>query len=180
MPIPDIVVILQENPELLAVVTVAVQLIRTYQDRLSWSEYRTIHRAKRGLSPLVYLFTKGSLHLINDKGGRDDAEFVRTVDKPVRAVVQDLRAAGASLHLLNSIKRRPDERGDPLSAAHVIWTIDGEQVECYAFQNSDGSTDLYAQTEASVDDPMAHLTERVRDGDKHGVLPEAYATGAGE
>jgi len=55
-----------------------------------------------------------------------------------------------------------------------VWTIEGQQVEAYLFQNSDGSTDLYAHTEASVDNPLAHLTERQRDGDKHGVLPESY------
>jgi len=173
--LPDIVTVLTDNSELLVVVTAVVQAIRMYQDRLSWSEYRTIHRFKRGVFPVVYLATKGKLHLINDKDGRDDAEYIRTVDKPVRDVVRDLRAAGASLHLLNSIKRRPDTHGDPLTAAHVVWTMDdGHQVEAYLFQNSDGSTDVYAHTEASTDDPIPHLTERQEDGDKYGVLPASY------
>lgn len=175
LTLPDIVTVLSDNPELVIVLAVVIRLARAYQSQLTWPEYRTLHRFKRGVFPLVYMVTKGKLHLLNEKGGRDDAEYIRTVDKPVRAVVKDLQAAGASLHLLNSIKRRPDTNGDPLTAAHVVWTMDdGHQVEAYLFQNSDGSTDIYAHTESSVNDPLAHLTERQEDGDKYGVLPASY------
>jgi hypothetical protein len=112
--------------------------------------------------------------LVSRKGGRDDAEYVTTVGGSVREVVKDLQAAGASLHLINSIKRRPDTHGDPLTAAHVVWTIPGEgdQVEGYIFRNDDGTIDLYAHTEASTDNPLAHLTGTQTDGDAHGVVPE--------
>ena len=171
-PIPDVVVLLRENPELVAVLAVAIRFIRAYQNQVTWSEYRVIHRAKRGLLPLIYMVTKGSLHLINEKGGRDDAEFVATSEQSVRDVVRAFKSDGASLHLINSIKRRPDTHGDPLSTAHLIYTIDADQVEVYLFRNSDGTTDIYAHTEASVDNPLAHLTERQRDGDEYGVLPD--------
>jgi hypothetical protein len=173
-PLPDIVTVLQDNPEAIALLTVVVRAVMVYQRQATWSEYRAIHRFKRGVFPLVYSVTRGALHLVNDKGGRDDAEFVATTDATVREVVKAFKADGASLHLLNSIKRRPDEHGDPLSAAHLIYTVGDDQVEVYLFRNSDGSTDLYAHTEASVEDPMAHLTERQRDGDRHDVIPDAY------
>jgi hypothetical protein len=174
LTLPDIVTVLSENPEAVVALAVILRLVRAYQSQLTWPEYRMIHRFKRGVIPVLYLFTKGKLHLLNDKGGRDDAEFVATTDKSLRAAVRAFQDDGASLHLINSIKRRPDEHGDPLSAAHLIYTVDGDQVEVYLFTNSDGSTDIYAHTEASVDDPLRHLTERQRDGDKHGVLPDAY------
>jgi len=171
---PDVVVILQNNPELVVVLTVVVRALRAWQTELTWPEYRAIHRFKRGVFPLVFLVTKGRLHLINEKGGRDDAEFVRTVGASVRETAKSMRTAGGSLHLLCSIKRRPDTHGDPYTAAHVVWTMgDGNQVEAYLFQNDDGTVDVYAHTEASTDDPMAHLTERQRDGDEYGVLPDA-------
>jgi len=175
LTLPDIVTVLSDNPEAVVVLAVVIRLARAYQSQLTWPEYRTLHRFKRGVIPVVYLATKGKLHLLNDKGGRDDGEFVATTDKSLRDTVRAFKDDGASLHLINSIKRRPDTNGDPLSAAHLIYTVDSDQVEVYLFRNSDGSTDIYAHTEASVDNPLAHLTERQEDGDEYGVLPDAYA-----
>lgn len=164
--------ILQDNPELLVTLAVVLRLARAYQFQLSWPEYRAAHRFKRGVFPLLELTPLGkAVPLVTDKGGRDDAEFVKTVNGSVRGVVADLRAEGASLHLINSLKRRPDTHGDPLTAAHVVWTVDGgEQVEGYVFRNHDGTVDIYAHTETSVDDPIGHLTDAQTDGDAHGVL----------
>lgn len=169
----DIVTFLAENPELVVVLGIVLRLARAWQTELTWSEYRAAHRFKRGVFPIVYLVTRGRLHLINDKDGRDDPEFVTTTSAGVRETVRRLRESGGTLHLLCSIKRRPDTYGDPLTTAHVIWTMpDGNQVEAYLFRNEDGTVDAFAHTEASTDDPMAHLTERQRDGDRYGVLPE--------
>jgi len=170
---PDVVVLLQDNPELVVVLAVVTRLIRAWQTDLSWQEYRAIHRFKRGVFPLVFMTTKGRLHLINEKDGRDDAEFVRTVDASVRETAKSMRQAGGNLHLLCSIKRRPDTHGDPLTDAHAIWTLEGDQVEAYIFDNDDGTVDVFAHTEASTDDPLAHLTETQHDGDEYGVLPDA-------
>ena len=171
--IPDLATLLSENPELVAVLAVVLRLARAYQSELSWPEYRAIHRFKRGVFPLVHLVTKGKLHLINDKGGRDDAEFVATVDTGPRETAKTMRQKGASLHLLCSIKRRPDTNGDPLTAAHCIWTMaDGNQVESFIFRNEDGTCDIYAHTEASTDAPLKHVTVAQEDGDSYGVLPE--------
>jgi len=172
--LPDIAVVLTENPELVAVLAVVLRLARAYQSELTWPEYRAIHRFKRGVFPLAHMLAKGKLHLINEKGGRDDAEYVTTVDASPRETATIMRQHGASLHLLCSIKRRPDTHGDPLTAAHVIWTLEGDQVEAYAFNNNDGTTDVYCHTESSTDDPLAHLTDEQQDGDGYGVLPEQY------
>jgi hypothetical protein len=164
--------VLRDRPELLAVLVVVLRAARAYQTDLSWAEYRAAHRFKRGVFPLLDRTPIGeAILLVSDKGGREDGEYIGTVDAGLRATVQRLRDAGASLHLLNSIKRRPDTHGDPLTAAHVVWTIDGEQVEAYLFRNSDGTTEVYAHTEAAVDDPIGHLTGPQTDGDRHGVLP---------
>ena len=168
--------VLRDNPELIAILAVVMRLARAYQSELSWPEYRAAMRVKRALFPLLDLTPIGTaILLVSDKGGREDAEYVETVDASIREVVRDLRKAGASLHLLSSLKRRPGTHGDPLSVAHVVWTIDGEQVECYLFRNDDGTVDVYCHTEASVDNPLAHLTGVQTDGDAHGVMPELAA-----
>jgi len=164
-----IVEILQQNPELLVALGVVLRLARAYQTELTWPEYRAIHRVKRGVLPLA---DKAWPRFVHDKNGRDDAEYIETVDASVRETVQSLRAAGGTLHVLNSLKRRPDTHGDPYTAAHVVWYVgDGKQTECYLFANDDGTTDVYAHTETSTDDPLGHLTDRQINGDKYGVLP---------
>lgn len=164
--------LLRESPELLAVVAVAARLARAWQTSLSWPEYRIFHRIKRVLFPRIHRLAPGRILLVSEKGGRNDAEFIQTVDASVRVVVGILRDAGGSLHLLNSLKRRPDEHGDPLTAAHVLWTHDdGTQTEAYLFKNADESTDLYAHHETSIDDPLGHLTDEQRDGDTRNTLP---------
>ena len=174
--LPDIATLLTNNPELVALLAVVLRLARAYQSELTWPEYRAIHRFKRGAFPLVHMAAKGRLHLINDKGGRDDAEYVTTVDAGPRETAKSMRQNGGSLHLLCSIKKRPDTHGDPLTDAHVIWTMsDGQQVEAYIFQNNNGTCDVYCHTEASTDDPLAHLTAGQQDGDRYGVLPADYS-----
>ena len=172
--------LLREYPWLVVVVGIVARFARAYQSQLSWPEYRAAMRVKRGLFPLVDRVAGRVILWVSDKGGRDDAEYQYTVDASVRDVVRDLRRAGASLHLISSLKRRPadftddDVTGDPLSSAHVVWTYDdtGDQVEAYLFRNDDGTVDVYAHTEASVDRPIAHLTGKQRDGDKYDTLPD--------
>jgi hypothetical protein len=54
-----------------------------------------------------------------------------------------------------------------------VWHhVDGKQTEAYLFRNNDGSTDLYAHVETSVDDPLGHLTDEQLDGDTRGVLKD--------
>lgn len=173
MEVTTAVSLLQEHPELVIVVGIIARLARAWQSQLSWSEYRLYHRLKRGVFPLVDSLAEGAINWIGDKGGRDDAEFIATIELPHRDVVSALKRAGGSLHLISSLKRRPDDHGDPLSIAHVVWThVDGKQTECYLFRNDDGSTDSYAHVETSVDDPLGHLTDEQLDGDTRGVLSD--------
>lgn len=169
--------LLREYPILLAAVALATRAARAYQTQLTWPEYVVAHRFKRGVLPVLdRLPVVGPAVLwISEKGGRDDAEYVTTIDASVREIVADLRRGGASLHLINSLKRRPGGHGDRLTAAHVVWTIEDEQVEAYAFENTNGTVDLYAHTETSTDDPLGHLTDPQTDGDAHGVVAEALA-----
>jgi len=160
------------NPEYALLLGVLLRAGRAYQTSLSWPEYRMVHRLKRGILPLIAGAVGGRVPLVTDKAGRDDREFVGTVPAGLRETVRDLQRSGASLHLLCALKRRPPEYGDPLSEAHLIWTVGEEQVECYLFDNSDGTTDVYCQTETSVDDPVGHLLDGVSAGDQHDVVPE--------
>ena len=180
--------LLREYPWLVVVVGIVARLARAYQSQLSWPEYRAAMRVKRGLFPLVDRVAGRAILWVSDKGGRDDAEYQFTADGSVRDVVRDLRDAGGSLHLVSSLKRRPDDfagtdgvTGDPLSVAHVVWTLDdaGDQVEAYTFRNDDGTVDVYAHTEASVDRPIEHLTGRQRNGDEYDVLPTPSDDAAG-
>lgn len=163
--------VLTEHPELVVVLSIALRMARAYQTSLTWPEYRVAHRFKRGVFPLLDRLAPGVILLVSAKGGRDDAEFLMTTEESVRSLVFELRKAGGSLHLLNSLKRRPDTHGDPLSAAHLVWTHDdGTQTEAYMFRNADGTTDLYAHHETSTDDPVGHLTDEQRDGDPREVI----------
>lgn len=166
-----VVEILQQHPEAVVVLAVVLRVARAWQTELTWPEYRAIHRVKRAVFPLLSRVVP-TVPWVNPKNGRDDEEYLATVDASVRETVQSLRAAGGTLHVLNSIKRRPDTHGDPYTAAHVVWYVgDGKQVEAYLFRNDDGTVDVHAHTETSTDDPLGHLTDRQINGDEYGVLP---------
>ena len=168
--------LLSEHPELLALVAVLARLARAHQHGLSWSEYRVVHRLKRGVFPPLDSALDGRALLVSEKGGRDDEEFIATSPASLWAVAARLRRGGGSPHLLNSLKRRPGEHGDRLSGAHLVWTHGAEQTEAYLFANADGSTDVYAHYETSVDEPLGHLTDVQNDGDPRGVVREALRT----
>lgn len=165
--------LLQEYAWFVVLVAITARIARAWQAQLTYTEYRALHRLKRGVFPLVDKYAGDAILWVSEKGGRDDAEFITTAEGGLTSVVRRFQDAGASLHLLNSLKRRPETYGDPLSAAHVVWTVGEEQVEGYLFRNDDGTIDVYAHTETSTDDPLGHLTDGQTDGDAHGVLVEA-------
>ena len=168
---------LQTNPELALVVAFIMRAALTWQRELTWPEYRTLMGLKRLTFPRLQRLAPGGFdRFVNQKGGRDDPEFYATVGTDIRATVKRLRAGGGSLHLLSSLKRRPNVWGDPLSIAHVVWTHDdGHQTEAYLFRNSDNTTDVYVHFEWSVTKPVDHLTTGQQNGDVRGVVADAIA-----
>jgi hypothetical protein len=167
---------LTANPWAVVALAVVMRAGLAWQRSLSWPEYRLLHGVKRRLFPILQRRAPlGFDSFVNAKGGREDAEFLRTVPASVPDVVGWLSRGDGSLHLLNSVKRRPDTHGDPLSAAHVVWVHpDGTQTEAYLFANADGTTDVYAHTEPSPSRPLAHLGgEAQSDGDVRGIVTEA-------
>lgn len=175
MAFPSVPELLTTYPELLVLLAIVLRAARAWQSQLTWSEYRAVHRFKRGVFPLLDAFpaTGRILLWVSDKGGREDGEFIQTVDAPYRGVVRACRKHGASLHLLNSLKRRPDVHGDPITIAHCVWTHDDDtQTECYLFANDDGTTDVFAHHEPSTDTPLRHLTGKQSNGDVRGVVSE--------
>ena len=179
--------LLREYPALLAAVSVVAYVARAWQAELTWSEYRTLHRLKRGVFPLADRLVgaripvlrwviPSAILLVSTKRGRDDPEFLTTIDAPYRDVVATLRRGGGSLHLLNALKLRPDAHGDPVTVAHVVFThSDGTQTEAYLWANADGSTDVSAHHEPSTDAPLRHLTGSQSNGDVRGVVWDALA-----
>jgi hypothetical protein len=165
--------LLAEYPALLAVVALVTRFALAWQTQLTYAEYRIIHRFKRGVFPIVDRVAGGAILWVSEKGDREDAEYITTVKAPYREVVNDLRKSGGSLHLLNSLKRRPEGNGDTLTIAHVVWTHDdGAQTEAYLFDNY-GSTDVYAHVEPSPQAPLEHLAGKQLNGDTRGVVAEA-------
>jgi len=162
-----------DNPELLGVLSLLIALAVNYQRNLSWTEYRTIHSLKRGVLPLIDKHT--GIFVVSRKGGRDDGEYVGTVDKPLRATFKGLVNDGFSPHIINSIKQRPhpDDGQVQYSGAHLIkFHDDGYQSEVYLFSMG-GQTDLYMHVERSVTDPKGHLMDtNQQDGDVRDVLPK--------
>lgn len=170
---PDIPGLLAEYPLAAAALTVIMILAVHYQRGLTWTEYRTIHRLKVALFPVLDRRVWDGF--VNQKARRGaDAEYLTTVDAPLREVASRLRDGGGSWHLLCSIKRRPAADGSAAqteySALHLVWTHDdGTQTEAYAFRNADGSVDVYAHHETSVTGPGGHLSDPQHDGDPYGV-----------
>ena len=162
-----------QTTEFYSILTVLVALVIQYQRTISWSEYRTIHALKRGVLPLIDHYT--TFFVVSRKGGREDGEYVATVDKTVRATFKALNNDGFSPHLINSIKQRPHPAdGKPqYSDAHLVkFHNDGYQSEIYLF-GMGGETDVYAHVETDVKDPEGHLFETdQQDGDVRNVLPK--------
>jgi len=162
------------NPSPLAILAGVVRATLAWQRGLTWPEYRLAHGLKRLLAPRLDHRLPG-VSLVNDKGRHDDAEYLTTTAAPLGVVVRACRAAGASLHLVNSLKRRPAANGqrDEFSVAHLVWTHDdGRQTEAFLFPAAKGrGVDVYAHAEASVADPAEHLRETQQvDGDPRGVV----------
>lgn len=152
-------------PTLLALIVVVI----LYQRTLGWGTYRRIHRLKIRVLPLVDSLTNAFV-VSNKRAPGDDAEYVTTATMSVRDTFETLTDAGASPHLLNSIKRLPD---GSYSAAHVVWIhSDNSQTEAYLF-DADRGTHVYAHHETSVLDPEGHLSDPQRDGDVRGVVGDA-------
>lgn len=161
-----------DNPALLLALTVVIILAVHYQRGLTWTEYRTIHRLKTLVFPI--LDRRVSIRLVSAKNSPDkDREFVRSVARPASATARAIRSVGLSYHLINSIKVRPVDGGSQYSTAHFIQLHDdGTQTEVYLFEREGGqATDVYAHHETAVTDPDDHIeqTEQV-DGDPRGVL----------
>jgi len=166
------------DPVPLAALTLVLYALVRWQTTLTWPEYQTLHGLRRRyFAALDALGDRLGRSLVNDKGGRDDPEFLVTVSGSVKDVAKTLTRGGGSYHLLSTIKRRPGDHGDRLSAAHVVWVHeDGQQTEAYLFDNSTATVDIYAHVEAAVTDPENHVGggEQVA-GDKRQVIADALA-----
>jgi hypothetical protein len=162
---------LAAHPALVVVLAAVMRAALAWQRELSWPEYRLLHAAKRLTFPRLDAVSPGGFDsFVNDKGGREDAEFITTAAGDLQTTVQALRDGGGSLHLVSSVKRRPDEHGDPLSAAHVVWNHGTDQTEAYLFRNADGTVDIYSHFEASPETPLEHLDGNQQDGDPRRVV----------
>lgn len=193
------------DPAILAILGGVLAVVLLWQRSLTWREYRTIHRVKARVFPVLSRLTPDAIpprlrrvpllgrvlsfafafdSFVNEKGYReDDAEYLRTDPRTVKQVFDRLVAAGGSPHLISSVKRREWPDGAiQYSEAHVVWSHDdGTQTEAYLFGPVDDSgigepaTDVYVHHEISVTDPDGHLSRGQSDGDPRGVVTEALA-----
>jgi len=71
MSLPSVVDVLTQHPELAVALAIALRLARAYQTELTWSEYRELHRFKRGVFPLADRIpaVDKAILLRSDKGG---------------------------------------------------------------------------------------------------------------
>jgi len=163
------------DPVPLAALTLLLYALVRWQTTLTWPEYRTLHGLRRRyFAALDPLGDRLGRSLVNDKGGRDDPEFLATVSGSVKEVAKTFTRGRGSYHLLSTIKRRPGVHGDRLSAAHVVWMHDdGSQTEAYIFANDDETSDVYAHHEPAVTDPEEHVSGPQTDGDPRGVVRDA-------
>ena len=176
-PLPA-VELFREYPLFLVALAALLRGAVAWQRGLSWYEYRTLHGVRRALFP--WLDARLSIvRFVNHKpAGRESPEFITTVDAGVRETMDILTDGNGSVHLLSSIKRRPETHGDPLTRGHAVWMHDdGTQTEAFVFANTDGTTDVYAHHEPAVTDPEGHLSEPQTDGDPHGVVEAALYMG---
>lgn len=170
-----IIDLLESNPWLLVAAVIALRTLLAYQRGLSWPEYRTLHALKRRVfPPLDRIEPLGYRWFVLDKQGRGHADFLATVDESPSEVLRTLEASGGDFHLLSSMKRRPEDNGDPYHAGDILWLHgDGRQTHAYVFENSDGTTDLYAHEESDVTRPVDHLSGEQTHGDPRGVVTDA-------
>jgi len=169
MALPDVF----SNPLALGALTALIVLAVHYQRGLSWREYRTIHRLKQLTFPILQRRSPGGFDsFVNEKGGKDDGEYLVTLNGSLREVTRMLLDGGGSLHLISSVKRRTTDGA--LSDAHVVWFhSDGSQTEAYMYDDG-GKVSIYAHHEASVTTPMEHIEDtNQHNGDPRGVVAEA-------
>ena len=161
-----------QDPAVLGVVAAVIIILAHLQRGLSWREYQTIHTGRLLLFPILQRRLSWKL-FESRKHGRDDDEYVTTVDLSPRAAFKQLVNAGASPHLLSSVKYRENDAGREYAVAHVIFGATGTQTEVWLFEGDDG-TDVYAHKETHVTDPEGHVNDPYEPGDPDGHLAEVF------
>lgn len=195
--LPDAVPPWAVEPTAWFVLSLVMYAVLRWQRTLSFHEYRTIHRAKRGVLPVIDRLSRPIIrglrrqspalgavgrfvipHLIHEKGDRDDGEYVATWEMDRRELYDAVTADGWSPHVICSLKARTFAAEVQYSDIHAVYQHDdGMQTEIYTFTNPDGTHDVYAHHETSVVDPQGHLTGEQTDGDPRDVVPHPFAPG---
>jgi hypothetical protein len=157
---------------LLILLRIIIHWLVAEQARLTYPEYQTIHTVKTLLFRIADPWaSRRGRPLINDKDGREDAEYLTAWDGSPRDVLTTLHAEGWDYHLISTDKRRPD---GTLDGGHaVLYHDDGRQTEVYVFDAGHGMTHVYVHVETATTDPDGHLSDPQADGDPRGVVKEA-------
>jgi len=163
-----------DEPAAYVALVIALAAALVGQRFLGWRRYAALHRLRLAVFPILDGYE--GLFLVSTKRARDDPEYLGTVDDAsVRDVWSTLTDAGASPHLLSTVKARPWSMGTTQFArAHAVWThSDGSQTEAYLFAATPSSVDVYAHHEPTVLTPEKHLSGAQTDGDPRGVVTAA-------
>ena len=165
------------DPIGIAALTVVVVGVWYYQRSLSWREYQKLHSLKKRFAPLLSRFWLTT----SEKAYRNKSpEYLATLGQPPRHVFSTLTEAGGHPHLLNALKCRERRGGREYMVFAVVFPVGGmEQVECYVFDNGNGTCDAYVHTEPSAVDVRDHLTEGGVAGDPRGIVADALGVSGG-
>lgn len=161
------------DPVLLAVLAGLLALGLWLQRGVGYDRYQRIQKHKKRILPkLTYLWP----HFIHNKGStKTDPEFLAEWSTDLRTAFDTLNDAGASPHLICSLKKRKRRGGfgRQYSDLHFLWVHpDGTQTETYVFGTKDG-VDVYAHNEAVVTEMQEHLSGKQIDGDPKDVVPKS-------
>jgi hypothetical protein len=108
-----------------------------------------------------------------EKSPRD---YITTANATSDAVEQALDAAGYQRNLASTRKYRTHHEGGKQWAVGS-WVLDPTDTETqhhvFLFEAPDGGTDVYGHREATVRDPVNHVTDGVIPGDPHDHLRDA-------
>ncbi len=149
------------NPVATVGLIILIYLLLGIQRTLSFREFRTLQLLKIFIFPLLDSWaTKRGRPLLRYKDlPETETEFIKRVEDSPRAVYRRFRDAGASPHLLATLKAR--SAGDrPQFAYAQMLILDSEtnmQTEFYFFPAKGGGTDIYGHRETAVTSPTQHV-----------------------
>jgi len=166
-----VVSFLQQNPELVAILTVVMLVLVQYQRTLTYSEVVKYTRLKQKLAVLLDSYSRKHLNrpLVREKGRLD---FVERVDMTPREFVKRV-SPPFEPNLTSNVKYRVRDDVREKEFVHSQWAYiyekDGERKQTHLYLYAKGDTvDVFVHVETPVTSPIGHLENPQEHGDADG------------